>query len=417
MDVQKNNLAFVFMGGFSRLGPNFGVLNACHQATRMGFQPPDYAVGSSAGNIDLLIGSQWDEESLKIAREVMLNLERKHFASLHPQLKRKLALELAATTALLLPTHLIPNKTLRYGTALLLAGLAYYSEERMLEALFKSPSLLVYDNLVKLLSRMVNFDKVFDSPLKIEVPSVNLNKAGWTLDTLYDPTMHLKGWSVMNNFEPQFVNLEPAVRKQRMINAVVNGARVFGFFNPGQDENGDYITDTAALSNIPIQFAVRRGYTNIVVFMYNCTGEGITSDSLDMLVKALPRNFDVVTSENTRKTTLGYLRVNNDLDELEKQERSMRELEKVLDYPQVDEVVKASVRRYLREKRESDRRLSYAGKQRINLLLVRSDYLPVTNFSSFTKDDIETGMLIGEKAFWDNVRTIEKMRTSIVKAL
>ena len=136
-----------------------------------------------------------------------------------------------------------------------------------------------------------------------------------------------------------------------------------------------------------------------------------------MLVKALPRNFDVVTSENTRKTTLGYLRVNNDLDELEKQERSMRELEKVLDYPQVDEVVKASVRRYLREKRESDRRLSYAGKQRINLLLVRSDYLPVTNFSSFTKDDIETGMLIGEKAFWDNVRTIEKMRTSIVKAL
>lgn len=412
-----NDLAFVFLGGFSRLGPNFGVMKACRQASEVGFIPPDYAVGSSAANIDLLIASQWDRHSYEVAEEMMVNLKRKHFASLNPRLKRRLFLELLATTALLLPTHLVENKYIRYGTAALLAGLAFYSEEKMIEEFFKAPSLLVYDNLKKLLGRTVNFDKVFSSPIKIEVPAVNLNKAGWTLDTIFDPTMHLKGWSVVNNFEPQFVNLPKEVRDRKMLNTVVSGARVFGFFNPEPDENGDYLTDTAAKSNIPIQFAIRRGYTNIVVFVYNCTNEGPIDTELNMLVKSLPRNFDVLVAENTRKVMLGHLRVNNDLDQLKRQTEALRELELFTSDSDLDPDIRQAIIKYIKEKRESDEKLSYAKKKRLNILFLGSEYLPPIHFSHFKKADMERGIQIGEKVFWDNARKIEEMREHLVKSI
>ena len=412
--------ALCLPGTYPRLGPHAGTLHALRNAASQGLleQDPSFVATSSVSFIPASIYIQRSEEDHKEFEERLISLRKKHFVSLHPNFRKKAVIDFLSIAGLLIAAHetgRIRNPLTSHAALLALGFPAYKIIEKGVKDIFSVESLLVYDNLRKLLLNTLKFDRIFNSPIKIEVPAVNLNTAGWTLDQiLSDPPLYLNGWQnqgwvSVTNFRPEDVNLEIKLRNLRYVEGGINGLRVFGHINSGKHDGDGQIVDTAALSNLPVHLAVKEGYSNMVVLQYNSKAEGRMDRLFKNWVELLSRCFDITVSENSRKTILGYLRVNNDLGELAKQRESLKRIEELLYYPWLDSTSKQIIRQHIRDIKETMRKLSYAKKKRINFLFISSDPIPDAHFSDFTQEQMLEGMNIGWKAGWDAVPKINKL--------
>lgn len=412
--------ALCLPGGFSRLGPHAGALHSLRDATSQGLleKDPSFVATSSVSFIPASVYIQGLEDKHIEFEEKLINLRKSHFVSLHPDLKKKAIVDFLSIAGLLIAAHetgKIKNQLLSYGALLGLGFPAYQIAKKTIKDIFSVESFLVYDNLRKLLLETLRLDLVFNSPMKIEVPAVNLNTAGWTLDQiLSDPPLYLNGWQnqgwvSVTNFRPEDVNLEEEVRNARYVDGGINGLRVFGHFGPGKHNGKGQIVDTAALSNLPIHFAVSGGYSNIVVLHYNSKAEGALDRLFKNWVELLSRSFDITVSAMTRKIIVGYLRVNNDLHQLSKQRESLKRIEELLYYQYLDGRSQQVIRRHIRDTEEALRGLSYTHKKEIKFLFVGSDPIPDAHFSDFTQDQMIEGINKGLEAGWDAVPKINKL--------
>ncbi len=412
--------ALVLPGTFPRLGPHSGALHALREAATQGLleRDPAFVTTSSVAFIPASIYLQKSEEDHREFEEKLLNLRKKHFVSLHPDLKKRAAVDFLSIAGLLIAAHetgKIKDPWLRHAALLALGFPVYKITKKTVKDIFSVESFLVYDNLRELMLKTFKFDRIFNSPIKIEVPAVNLNTAGWTLDQiLSNPPLYLNGWQnqgwvSVTNFRPEDVNLETEARNSRYIEGGINGLRVFGHINSGKHDGKDQIVDTAALSNLPVHFAVNKGYSNIVVFHYNSRAEAPLNRVFGNWVELLSRCFDITVSENTRKTILGYLRINYDLEQLVKQRESLKRIEELLHSQNLDTRSQQVIRQHIKDTEETMRNLSYANKKIIKFLFVGSDPLPDAHFSDFTQDQMIEGINMGWKAGLDAVPKINKM--------
>ncbi len=412
--------ALCLPGTFPRLGPHAGALHALRNASHQGLlhNDPSFISTSSVAFIPASIYVQRSEEYHKEFEERLINLRKSHFVSLHPDLKKRAAIDFLSIAGLLIAAHetgKIRNPLASHAALLALSPLAYKIVRKSLKDIFSVESFLVYDSLRKLLLETLKFDLIFNSPIKIEVPAVNLNTAGWTLDqVLSDPPLYLHGWQnqgwvSVTNFRPEDIGLETGTRNLRYVDGGINGLRVFGHFGPGKHNGEGHIVDTAALSNLPIHFAVKEGYSNIVVLHYNSRAEGPMNRLFKNWVELLSRSFDIEVSEMTRKIIVGYLRVNNDLEQLAKQRESLERIEGLLDYPWLSSSSQQIIQQHIIDTREMMRNLSYAHKKRINFTFIGSDPIPDAHFSDFTQDQMIEGINMGWKAAWNAIPKINKM--------
>ncbi len=415
--------AICMPGTFSRLAPHVGALHALLTAYQEGklLKEPAYICTSSVAGIPASIAVQRSEEKFLEIEHILLNLRKKHFVSLHPDLKKRAAIDFVSMLGLIISAHAtgkIQDPVKRYLALLSMVPVALKISEKAVKDIFNCKSFLTYDNdLFPLLMSSFDFDAIFNSPIKIEMPSVNLNKAGWRLDQilssppLYLDGWHNEGWVSVTNFKPEDKDLEPDIRNRKYVRKLINGLRVYGHFAPGRHENDDPIADTAALSNMPIHFAIKQGYTNIVVLHYNSTTEAPINKPLRNWVETLNREVDLNVSENSRKTELGYLRVNNDLKELDKQNRDLEKLEEMIKRQGVllDDSVRETVEKYIKATRDAHLRLSYARKKKINLYFVDSEPLPDIHFSSFNTEQLREGINKGWRAGWNAIPRINEM--------
>lgn len=407
-------------GTFPRLGPHAGALHALRDAMSQGLleKDPSFVSTSSVAFIPASVYVQRSEECHVDFEEKLINLTKRHFVGLHPDLKKKAIVDFLSIAGLLVVAHetgKIRNPLSSHAALLTLSPVAYKIAKKTIKDIFSVESFLVYDNLRKLLFKTLKFDLIFNSPIKIEVPAVNLNTAGWMLNQiLSDPPLYLNGWKnqgwvSVTNFRPEDVNLETEVRNTRYVDGGINGLRVFGHINSGRHGGEGQIVDTAALSNLPIHFAVSKDYSNVVVFHYNSEAEGHLNRSFGSWVELLGRCFDITVSENTRKTILGYLRVNNDLEQLSKQRESLKRIEELLHCQNLDIGNQQVIRQHILDTEEALRNLSYAHKKRINFLFVGSDPIPNAHFHDFTQDQMIKGINTGWKASMEAIPKINKM--------
>lgn len=406
-------------GTFPRLGPHAGALHALCNASLQGLlkKDPSFVVTSSVAFIPASIYIQKSEEEHIAFEERLIYLKKKHFVSLHPDLKRKAIVDFLSIAGLLVAAHetgKIKDPLKSYAALLALGIPAYKIAKKTIKDIFSVESILVYDNLLKLLETL-KFEAIFSSPIKIEVPAVNLNTAGWTLDQiLSDPPLYLNGWKnqgwvSVTNFRPEDVNLETEARNRRFVDGGINGLRVFGHINSGRHDGKGQIVDTAALRNLPIHFAVKEGYSNIVVLHYNSKAEGPSDRLFKNWIELLSRSFDITVSEMTRKIIVGHLRVNNDLEQLKKQRESLKRLEELLCCQDLDTQSQQVIRQHIEDIEDAMRKLSYAHKKIIKFLFVGSDPVPNAHFSDFNQDQMIEGINTGWKTGWDAVPRINKM--------
>ncbi len=412
--------ALCLPGTFPRLGPHAGALHALRNAKNNGLleSDPSFITTSSVAFIPASIYVQGSEDEHVAFEKRLLSLRKSDFVGIHPDLKKKAAIDFLSIASLLLTAHetgRLKNQIISKATLLALGFPAYKIAEKTIKDIFSVESFLVYDKLRALLLKTLKFDDIFNSSIKIELPAVNLDTAGWTLnDVLIDPSLYLeswknKGWVSVTNFRPEDVDLDRNIRNLRYVEGGINGLRVFAHINSGKHNNAGHIVDTASLSNLPIHFAIKEGYTDIVVFHYNSRAEAPLERSFRSWVELLSRCFDIIVSENTRKTILGYLRVNNDLGQLAKQRESLKRVEELLHSPFLDDVSKQVVRRHIRETEEVMRKFSYANKKMIRFLFVSSEPVPDAHFTDFTSDQMLEGINMGWKAGMDAVPQINKM--------
>lgn len=406
-------LAVCLPGGFSGMPAHMGALHEWFTAAdEKGFPRPEYICTSSAGGIAGSISLQ-DAEARKKAQLLMISLRKKDFARLNPEIKNRGIVTIASTLGVLIPAQLIKKPLARFVVTLGATGAAFVAQKEFVKSLFHAESFLTYDKLYNLLMETLNFDQIFNSPIKIEVSCVNLNKAGWTLDEiLSNPPRYLdgwenKGWVSVTNFRPEDTDLPLLERNHNFGAGIVHGARIWALFRPGRTPEGHALVDTAALNNVPFNKAINRGYNKIVVLYYNRSVEAPSEEPFDTWVKCLNRSMDITVSEKTRTSILGSLRMNNDLEQLDKHRRAMDELRSFLGYypnghwPKLEEA--------LRLGDEASKGYSFSNKRKIDFLFVRSRPLPNIHLGGFTQDDIITCINHGAEAMRNAMPEIERL--------
>lgn len=406
-------LAACLSGGFPCIPAHLGAMTSWIQS---GLDPPGYICGSSSGGIIGSVAVQWDEEIMKEMCQLTINLKKRQFASLHPKIRNRGIGTILATSGMLVPIQKIKNPILHSIAKFGVIGLSLWMQKKFVtDTLFHSESFLVYDNLVKLLLNKLNFDKIFNSKIKLELLSVNINKAGWILDDiLKNPPLYTDGWKNLGwvrrtNFRPEDINLPTNERNLRFLKAVVNGARIWSIFDAGRTDEGDFIVDTAAMSNVPVHAPINEGYDKIVLFYYNRLGEGPTDKVFESLLQITFRTNDIIVAENTRKTILGYFRINNDIEQMAKQRENLKQLGHLVYESDVDSTIKEKVRDSIKAQEESFRKLSYFNKKRIKFIIIRSEPLPPIHFASFSRDDMIDTINKGAKALKDSLPQLEDL--------
>lgn len=410
------------LGTFPRLGPHAGALHSLTMAFQEGrlLREPSYVVTSSVFSIPASVYISRDLREFQLLEKRLINLRKKQFVGLNPKLKKNAALDFMVMAGLLYSAYKAGklSKDHPYIQAAAMASLlpsAYKLSEKAIRDIFTAPSFLTYDNLHNLLLSSLNFDKIFNSPIKIEIPAVNINKAGWGFNQiLSDPPLFLNGWKnqgwvSVTNFKPEDINREEKDRNNNYVRKMINGMRIEGHFSAGTHDNNDAIFDTATLSNMPVHFAISNGYSNIVVLHYCSEAEGPTDRVFTKWTESMNRCGDIRVSENTRKTTLGYLRINNDLMQLKRLLDGLKRLEDMAVKPELSLENRNDLLSYVREQRDLLEKLSYFNKKIINFLFVGSEPIPDAHFSDFTKEQMIDGIAKGHRAGNSIVPTINKM--------
>ena len=348
---------------FKRLAAEVGFLHAYHEACQKGFPVPDYMAGVSAGGIAVACASQWTERDFKRTEELLLNLKRKHFYSVNPTLEVLGGLAAIAALGSIFPIDkdTIKNRWLRHGAKAAIALSILGMDERFVEGFLNSSSIFSNVNLYKLLERELRIDKIFRSPINIEIASADVNN---------------KKFSVVSNFRPK--DQKPEI----LLNGIVDSTRLPVFFPFRKDGAGNYLADGAALGNIPIQLARNHGCDVIIVLKFCCAGEGPVGQEYNKWIPGLQRFIDILVDETARKTLRDYDFFNNDIE----QEKKIKHAIQLLDNCEARRILESI-------------KLSASGRRPIKLIVVDSEEIPEFHFSNFNKEATRESRNIGYKAF------------------
>lgn len=362
-------------GHFKRMAAEVGFLHGYYEACQKGFPLPDYMTGVSAGGIAVACAAQWTEADFLRTEELMLGLKRKHFYGINPKLEVLGGLAAVAALGVMLPIEKIKNPWLRYGTKAAIACAILGMDKTFLDGLLHSDAVFSNKNLYKLLERELRTGKIFRSPISIEIASADINN---------------KTFSVVSNFRPE------DQKPETLLHGIVDSTLLPVFFPFRKNEDGNYLADGAALSNVPIHLARDYGCDVIIVLKFRCAGEGPIERKYDQWIPGLQRFIDILVDENARKTMRDYDFFNNDLEQGEKIKQAVDLIGGwLVDFHLVDA---GRVREAL--ELLQDVKLSASGKRKIKLIVVDSEEIPEFHFSSFSKEATRESRNIGYKAFF-----------------
>lgn len=363
-------VGIVAPGHFKRLAAEVGFLHGYYEACQKGFPLPDYMTGVSAGGIAIACAAQWTEADFVRTEEILLNLKRKHFYSINPKLEVLGGLAGLAALGIMLPIEKIKNPWIRYGTKAAIAAAILEMDKKFVEGLLRSESVFSNKNLYKLLERELRMNRIFRSPIKIEIASVDLND---------------KKFSIVSNFRPE--DQKPEI----LLNGIVDSTRLPVFFPFRKDKNGHYLADGAALSNVPVDLARDYGCDVIIVLKFKCAGEGSMNTEYNQWVSGLQRFEDTTVDEIATITLRGYEYTNHDLGEKEKIKKAIEVLERKAGHT-LEELEVITLLK--------DVKLSASDRKKVKLIIVDSEEIPEFHFSNFSKDATYESLNIGYRSFF-----------------
>ncbi len=375
-------VALVLSSGFKRLAPHVGALRAYFDTEKKGQVPhPHFITGASAGAIASAACLPWTEENFERITNAIINLNKSNIYSMWHLTELFGALTLGESFLSFIPALDHDFMKTRRGQILLesgRAGLSLITKISLFVELLKQPSIFSSEPLRRLLKKQLDFKKIWDSDIKMEIPGTDLKKA-----EMYYFTNYLSE-------HQQSIN-----RNDQLVDAIRGSASVAAFL-PAIQLNGQLLDDAAILNNIPIDRAIQAGCEVIFVIMHRPYLEkiGIRNNQMSW-VDELNRAMDLAIGHHTDLTLRWHQEINHDLEIIETMKDIMTEMPENPKIAQLKILLK---------------QLSAYGQTKTKVIPVFCEQsLPSLTFNKFDPESLRKGYELGYQTM---KQTLESMSFS-----
>jgi len=294
----NHDLVINLPGSIIRLPLHAGALKAYYD---FGLPRPDTVISSSAGAMATSAFAGWDADAFDEGVQIIGNLSPGQIFSFHRELKIKLAALGVASVGLGLMMLLDDNISKGKKTLLGVAGLSTLlaTEGIVGRELTHGQSLLSIDPLINLLNSKLDFNAIFNSPIRLEVLVADMNQPGEVIFTNRHPL----------NSDPK--NFEHRERWLKILRAT---SRLPGKF-PFVKIDGIETVDGEVWTDFPIR--QMKKYRKAIRFDY---WPPLYPDSPPKdWISDLSRSFDIMRDRCTHKKIENYeyeRQVDSDLPEV-----------------------------------------------------------------------------------------------------
>ncbi|MDP3697804.1 MAG: patatin-like phospholipase family protein [Candidatus Taylorbacteria bacterium] len=383
-------VALVLSSGFKRLAPHVGALRAYFEAEKAGKVPhPHFIIGASAGAIASTACLPWSDKNFEKITDAIINLKKSNIYSMWHLTELCGALTLGESFLNFIPVLNHDFLRSRRGQILIESGrtgISLFAKLGFFYELLKQPSIFSSEPLSHLLKKQLDFEAIWNSDIKLEIPSVDLKTAEMFYFTNYLPEHR------------QCPN-----RDQAVIDAVRGSASVAAFLQPISIGN-HLLDDAAILNNIPLDRAMNAGCEIIFVIMHmpylekvNLKNEKIT------WVEELNRAIDIAIGRNTELTLQWHHGINHDLEVIQVIDRILKQMfdnpNKTTEQFNQIQVLKTAIGK-----------LSSYGRTKTKIIPVFCDeQLPSMTFNQFNPPHLRRGIELGYRAM---KKTLEKVSFS-----
>lgn len=384
-------LGLIFPGHFVNLLAHFGFLRAMFDASQtISALRPHYICGVSAGVFPATVATTWNETFIRTSIHRALNLQMSDFGHVNNELRAWAAAGLAGSTTLLTPFEYVTSKKTRWLARVLAMGTVMGLEGGAVNRLFHVLSIFSNKPLEKLLNETLSnggFDAIFNSDIKLELVTANING-----DKAKNERV---GAQLITNYLPEHQI------PQILIQGIRTSSSIPAFFEPWVTKDGTY-SDGAVYSNTPVRLALNQGCNVIVIPYHQYAGQGYLERKFHSWMGILQRSFDIVVDSNSEKVLLGYLRVNRDLKNNDKQKRRLDSIRCIIDQctDDIDDILLPHLQQALDDLQAGFDNYSFSHKKIVRLVIVKSPrILPALDFRHFTREQNELGFEIGRESF------------------
>lgn len=372
---------------FVRMAGSFGYMKGYFKAYSSGQVPKPYNItGVSSGTVIGAGVCPFTQEIFNKSEDRLIHLTGNEFYSHNKDLIMWGGIEALGPLALFIPWEKIKSNIWRIfakGAAVAAMELA---EEKFIENLFSINGMFSNRRLHKLMMSFLDFPGIFNSDIKLDLVSANLN--GDVLENL-NVAPH-----VVTNYRP-----EHRYNNELLADGVVKSTSIPGFFQTSINGNGEFITDGGIYNAFPVEIPYNHGCNVIVVVELNYAGQRYLRHNYNKWTSAIHRALDIVVDNKHALVLKGYTNSNNDLEQIKKMEAAISELELIAgDMPREQGQV---IYNQIEQLQESINRLSAYGKNFFNLVVIKSRReIPEFNFREFDEKYMKQSIEIGEEAYF-----------------
>ncbi|TSC75159.1 MAG: hypothetical protein G01um101444_5 [Parcubacteria group bacterium Gr01-1014_44] len=376
-------VALIASSGFKRMAPHFGAFQAYFEAEKAGQVPhPYFITGTSAGAIASARCLPWTEKNFQEAIQAVINLKKSDIYSIWHLTELCGALTLGESFLNFIP--ILQHDFLRTSRGQILiesgrTGISLLTKLGFFYELLKQPSIFSSEPLRRLLKRQFDFEGIWNSNIKLEIPAADLKTAQMVYFT---------------NYLPEHRNHHQ--RDDLLVDAVRGSASTA--FLPAISMGNRLLDDAAILNNLPIDRAIKAGCDTIFVIMHMPYLEKIMIKNNRMTwVEELNRAMDIAIGHNTKLTLQWHNGINNDLEIIETLEKI---IEKMWDNP------KKTAEQFcqIRALKEKISKLTSYGQTKTKIIPVLCDEpLPSMTFSQFKPEFLRQGVALGYQAMKNTI--------------
>ena len=381
---------------FVRMAGSFGYMKGCFTDYSHGRIPRPHSItGVSSGGIIGAAVCPFNQKAFQDGEKRLVSLKGSQFYNHNKDLMLWGGIEAFSPLAIFLPWEMIKSRLWRNAAkGAVVAGMEL-AEEQFIEHLFSANGVFSNRRLHKLLMEFLDFKSIFNSDIKLDVVSANLNG---DIEKNLNVAPH-----VVTNYRPEHKNND-----ELLADGIVKSTSIPGFFPTSQNDAGEFITDGGIYGAYPIEIPYNHGCDVIVVVELNYAGQRYLRHDYAKWISAIHRALDITVDNQSALVISGCRNMNNDLEQIKKMETIIANLGTIaMDLPKAQ---KQAIFKQINIFRQEISRLTAYGKKFFNLVFVKSRREIVEfNFrekhlESYMRQSIE----IGEEAYFNSRDELQK---------
>ena len=383
-------IGFIFCPEFWRLPLEVGAAHRYFQEQQKGRLPvPHVFIGSSAGGIAAACSVAWTENHFIYLRRIIRELRPE-------QIYKSTIIDKMAGTFLVADSafHLLTSgEKFPWWKKLMFAGGSLGAKIGVVYEMLKAPSVFSNEPLLNLLRKKLDFEAVFNSPIRLELLTVDKE----TREKI-----------IYSNY------LESDKNKERLIDGLASTSALPLIF-PSRQDGAKFLVDGAVhpLNAMPFYRALENDCDIVIVLQFAPFNDKELAGSTAGL-KIVSQCFNITTSEIGSILLRGFIDRNKDLDARDKIQATIEELEKTVQGKLriFNFGTREKIARQLEELKKICSEFSFKNMKKIETLVVTlkdPKSLPPMNIHNFKPGNTAKLIELGYEAMGDTLNRLETL--------